>query len=85
MSYLDILRKWERERREYHCLNPNLIWFQRHETKPEVIAEVSFVNHSYRWRIFDEKSYFEPRNEGWAGTLVEAKKMAFEVLGVPHV
>lgn len=75
MSYLELLRKWERERREKHCLNPNLIWFHRHKDNPNVIAEVSFWNFSFRWRIFDERSYFEPRAEGNGSTLAEAKQL----------
>lgn len=76
MTYLELLRLWERRRREYHCLDPNLVWFQRHND--DVVAEVSFVNHHYRWRVFDEKSYFDPRSEGWVDTLAEAKKVVFD-------
>jgi len=84
--YYDLLCKWERERREYPCLSPNLIWFQRHETKPKIIAQVTrFYNNLkncdvYKWQVFDGEKNYECA-EGNEATLIEAKKRVFEAFG----
>jgi hypothetical protein len=77
-TFAEILSGWERKRREFHCLNPNKIWFQRHNKNPNIIAEVCLVNDLYRWRVYDSSASYDPCAEGNGSTLSEAKKQVFE-------
>src|SRR5687767_5303783 len=77
MSLIEMFSIQERKRREYQFLSPNLIWFQRHETRPSVVAEVCRVSNRLRWRVFDGTSN-EPCAEGVTKTVPGAMKQVFD-------
>jgi len=82
MSLLEVFTRWERERIEKILLSPNRIWFQRHETKPNIIAEICLIGHHkgnyYRWRAYYGRTPWGHQAEGRGKTLAKAKKQVFK-------
>lgn len=77
-TLFEVFSRWERERREYQCLNPNGIWFQRHEKNPNLIAQICLVSNRYRWQLFDGKSNY-PCAQGNGSTLSKSKRQVLEI------
>jgi len=77
-SLAELMALRARKRREYQFLSPNMIWFQRHETNPYIVAEVCLVSRKYRWQLYTGKSS-KPIRAGFAGNLSKAMGTVFKM------